>query len=728
MRPLAAFACALLALCAPLAAGDHAKDVERLLEGVQLMPPAGYPGWIAIVGAEAFPVVVGREGDYDQAVVAAAEHGSGRIVLFGHNGYAAPGSWDGGDGWKLLENCVRWATRNERTKPRVGVWNNAPMAEALTKHGLQGESFGDFARLDKGLKFDALLFSPWDFAPEHAEKLAKYVKGGGAILCGETGWGWSQYNGAMAKNGGNKLFGPMGLVFSDGIAHGRGADGFRILRDPSPWLNAQTALDALLAKDPPPGFGPKESRQAAWSVSQAMRLLPENDKLLRPRFAKLRGRPPVVPSPEQPLRASSTLDRILLGLQIEEAFALPAIKVKALPAAASFPGPVDGAAPRITKLDTVNAAIHDWRSTGLYAAPGELVEITLPPEHVKQGWRVQLGAHVDDTAHHGDWLRAPRVAGSWPLDEATTKVASAFGGLVYLLPGDKAGGSVQVKIRGALEAPRFVAGKTAGDEWARQRALAGPWAEIETSSIVLTVPAHEIRELGDPEALAAKWDAALGALADLAGLSARARPERFVVDVQTSNGGAHAGYPCAAPLEAAPLLLDPSRWRGEAMGAFRELARNHQSPYWTFEGSGEALTTFFALRALEVSSGKAVDDEPAYLQGSRDERWKNHVSEHEASFDRWKNDASLAILLWIDVQQEYGWEPFEKVFREFRAQKEHEKAKTDDEKRDQWLVRLSRACNADLGFLFAAWGVPVSDAARAALNGLRPWEPENRRG
>lgn len=728
MRLLAAIVCALVALNAPLAAGDHAKDVERLLEGVQVMPPAGYPGWIAIVGADAFPVVVGREGDYDHAVVAAADYGGGRIVLFGHNGYAAPGSWDGGDGWKLLENCIRWATRNERTKPRVGVWNNAPMAEALVKHGLQGESFGDFARLDKGLKFDALLFSPWDFAPEHAEKLAKFVKGGGAILCGETGWGWSQYNGAMTGNGGNKLFGPMGLVFSDGIAHGRGDNGFRILRDPSPWLNAQTALDALIAKEPPPGFGPKESRQAAWSVAQAMRLLPESDKLLRPRFAKLRGRAAPAPSPEQPLRSSSTLDRILLTLQIEESFALPAIKVKALPAAASFPGPVDASAPRIIKLDAVNASLHDWRSTGLYAAPGELVEITLPPEQVKQGWRVQIGSHVDDIAHQGEWRRAPRVVASWPLDEPTTKAASGFGGLVYLLPGEKAAGQVQIKVRGAVEAPRFVRGKTSKDDWARQRLLAGPWAEIETASIVLTVPSHLVRDIDDPETLAAKWDAALAACADFTGLSARSRPERFVVDTQPRDGGSHAGYPCVAPLDAADVLLDAERWKGEAFGLFRELARDHLPSEWTFEGAGDALQQLCALRMLEAGCGKAVDDDPRNLQGSRDERWKDHVQNHDASFERWKNDSSLALALFVDVQQEYGWAPFETALREFRGLKDHEKAKTDEEKRDQWLVRLSRACNADLGFLFAAWGVPVTDAARASLSGLRPWEPENRRG
>ncbi len=722
----AARACILLAAGAPAWAGGHDKDIQRMLDGVKLMPPAGYPGWIAVVGPEAFPVVVGREDGLDLPVIAAAEHGAGRVVLFGHNGYLGADSWNGGDGWRLLENCIRWATRNERGKPRVGVWHNPGMAEALSKRGMAGESFGDFARLEKGLKFDALMFTPWNFAPEQLELLSKYVKSGGAILCGETGWGWSQYNGRMTGNGGNWLFGPMGLVFSDGIAHGRGADGFPIHADPSPWCNAQSALDALTAKEPPEGFGEAQVRQATWTIAQAVRLLPDTDKLLRPRLAKLRGRPPAVPTPDAPLHASNTLDRIILSLQVEEAFAAPATKVKALPAARAFPGLPEEGAPRVTKVEAINASIHDWRGTGLMAAAGDLVEVTLPAEHVKQGWRVQIGCHVDDISHHGEWRRAPRVVGSWPLDEATTKVVSPFGGLVYILPGEKASGPAQVKVRGAVEAPRFVLGRTTKEEWTRQRALPGAWAEVEAPSIILGVPASEVRAIEDMQPIAAKWEEVLRACADLAGLAVRERPERIVVDVQTRAGDIHAGHPIVCVLDAAPMLLDPSRWKAEGWRTFNELGKNHQSGDWAFDGANEATCNLFALYALEQACGKAVDDDERFLQGARDARWKDHVENHEASFQRWKEDPSLALLLYVDVQQEFGWDPFKKAFREYRSLKDHERPKNDDEKRDQWLVRLSRACDADLSFLFSAWGVPVSDAARGAAAALKPWRPQNR--
>ena len=42
------------------------------------------------------------------------------------------------------------------------------------------------------------------------------------------------------------------------------------------------------------------------------------------------------------------------------------------------------------------------------------------------------------------------------------------------------------------------------------------------------------------------------------------------------------------------------------------------------------------------------------------------------------------------------------------------KPKTDAEKWDTFATVLSDAADADLGAVFAAWGVPVGEAARAA--------------
>ena len=77
--------------------------------------------------------------------------------------------------------------------------------------------------------------------------------------------------------------------------------------------------------------------------------------------------------------------------------------------------------------------------------------------------------------------------------------------------------------------------------------------------------------------------------------------------------------------------------------------------------------------------------------------------------------------MYIQLQQAFGWEPFKKVFAEYRQLPQSERPKNDAEKRDQWMVRFSRAVGKDLGPFFVAWGVPVSAAARASLADLPAW-------
>ena len=50
-----------------------------------------------------------------------------------------------------------------------------------------------------------------------------------------------------------------------------------------------------------------------------------------------------------------------------------------------------------------------------------------------------------------------------------------------------------------------------------------------------------------------------------------------------------------------------------------------------------------------------------------------------------------------------------------------EQPKSEQEKRDQWMTRFSRAVGKDLGPFFERWGVPVSAEARATLSDLPKW-------
>ena len=94
-----------------------------------------------------------------------------------------------------------------------------------------------------------------------------------------------------------------------------------------------------------------------------------------------------------------------------------------------------------------------------------------------------------------------------------------------------------------------------------------------------------------------------------------------------------------------------------------------------------------------------------------------------APFEEWKQDAFLAPMMSIQVYEAFGSEPFKAGFAEYVRLPDGERPKSDDEKRDQWLARLSKATGKNLGPFFRAWGVPTSEGARASVANLPPWMP-----
>ena len=81
--------------------------------------------------------------------------------------------------------------------------------------------------------------------------------------------------------------------------------------------------------------------------------------------------------------------------------------------------------------------------------------------------------------------------------------------------------------------------------------------------------------------------------------------------------------------------------------------------------------------------------------------------------------------MYSQLQRAFGWELFVHAFAEYRDLPEQQRPKTDAEKRDQWLLRASRSVDRDLGPFFEAWGLPVSEQARAAVASLDDWMPED---
>lgn len=724
-------ACGLVLGLWPGEAGAQTADQAILRQGVTEIAAPGVPGPVAVFGPQAFAVIVGRSGKSLAApVVAASRLGQGKIVAFGHPSYLDADALGTADTGVLVQNAVRWLARQGQTL-RVGVRQRPDLAAYLRAQGIAVDTLDGSHWTDK-IKNETVVSCPLaDLPPQETAALDRYLRGGGGLLAAELGWGWLQLNPGktLTQHGGNRLLAQAGLLWTDGTLDRTSAKGFLADAPPAAVFNASSALDAVLADN----AEPSEASQAVETTLLAARTLPPDDKILLPRLETVRKQHEADPALAlaQPITQKEPLDRLLLTLEVQRAMHLPVGQVQALPAAATFPGAVSATAPRVTHTIVIDTRIPDWHSTGLYAAPGETVTVTVPRDAARLGLEVRIGAHTDTLWQLTKWERAPEITRTFPIHAESTLAANAFGGLLYVVvPKDCKAGKISVTISHAVVAPYFVRGQTDLAAWQSTIHNApAPWAELQGNNVILTVPSSVVRSLDDPEALMALWDHILNGYADFAGISRhRARPERYCTDKQISVGYMHNGYPIMTGLDVAAdfvnahTILTNGNGKTKSWGFFHEMGHNHQQGDWTFDGTGEVTNNVFALYILDTVCGVTVHTHPALEPEARHARLQKYVDEG-AKFEQWKSDPFLALTMYVELKEGFGWDAYKKVFAEYRRLADSERPKTDEEKRDQWMVRFSKTVGRNLGPFFQAWGVPTSPEARASIADLPAWMP-----
>lgn len=496
-----------------------------------------------------------------------------------------------------------------------------------------------------------------------------------------------------------------------------------------------TALETLLAYAPTNGVPEGELvRNAEKRLLQSMADVVQKGGATAKRLAELHAAraKDLVPTTQKPIRSRDPLARVLVRFDDERAATADPHAITAHPAAEHFPGRVaEGAVPEPAGL-TLDLRTPGRRSLGLYAPPGAAITVVLGDgkQTPKKGMRLRIGAHSDDIRRRDDWPRMPRITRTFSVDRAQMHIACAFGGLLYLELEEGLEGQLDVQVDGCVRAPLFVLGETDPQVWREVvRAYPAPWAEFATDKVVLTVPSERVRRIDDPTAVLTFWNTLLDNAADLGARSReRKRPERYVADVEISNGYMHAGHPIMTHLDAALDMVEEQRLRRGPWGLLHELGHNHQRKDWTFAGTGEVTCNLFSLYLCETQCGVSHDK----AWGGNLARAKLCLPELLAAGKKpWqegpdgKPDLALRLLMYAQLQQAFGWELFTHVFAEYRDLSDDERPKTDAEKRDQWLVRASRSVDRDLGPFFEAWGLPVSEQARAQVAALEDWMPSD---
>lgn len=697
------------------------EDQSALTEGVETIATAGTPGPLSVYGERAFAVVAGRqEGGSLLPVIAAARWEQGRVVAIGHGGMLGDGALGNAGTRRFVLNTVGWLGKVER--PRVEVIANPKLAKVLSYAGHRVHQ-SQALEAKWLMETDVLVIDAHHLRDEDLEPVRRFIVQGGGMLTAGLGWGWLQLHPGktILEHPGNRLLRDAGFAWIDGTLETTAAAAFKVERLP-PAIHAQAAFDALCATPERPAAPMGDEAQACAAVTAAVRVMPEDAPLfLASRQLLERRERDLDVSEAAPLKPRDGVRRALLALQIELEQRSKPEEVRAHPSAGAFPGAVPPDAPRVARTVSIDLSTPGWHSTGLYAPAGAV--LTVHTEGPTQGASLRIGCHTDRLWHLKEWKRVPDITRAWALNDGEARVASAFGGLVYIETTGASTGQLTVTVAGVVEAPRFVLGVTTNEDWLKIREAPGPWGELESGKVIVSVPSGHLRTLDDPAPVLRQWDRISDAHATLATIPIQPRrPHRFVADIQISAGYMHSGYPIMTHLDAAEDMVRVERLSRGCWGLLHELGHNHQEDEWTFDGTGEVTCNLFALHAIDTVCSPAAGDR-GHPAVNRPPSLDAYLATG-AKFDQWQRDPFLALHMYVQLQQAFGWETFERVFAEYRTLSSEQRPRDDGAKRDQWMVRFSRACGKNLGPFFQAWGVPTSEAARSSIDDLPEWMPE----
>ena len=131
----------------------------------------------------------------------------------------------------------------------------------------------------------------------------------------------------------------------------------------------------------------------------------------------------------------------------------------------------------------------------------------------------------------------------------------------------------------------------------------------------------------------------------------------------------HAGYPLMTQMDVVDVIVDKelllTNKHGGTWGFYHEIGHNHQSGDWTFSGTSEVTVNLFTLYVYDKVY--QLSEPRPKLYGESRKKMIGSYMEGGADFNAWKRDPFLALLMYMQLQEAFGWEPFKRVFTEYLA-------------------------------------------------------------
>lgn len=390
-------------------------------------------------------------------------------------------------------------------------------------------------------------------------------------------------------------------------------------------------------------------------------------------------------------------------------------------------------------------------STGLYAAPGELITIDVPAGEYSLS--AQIGAWTDNLSSLQSPPRDPVIFTRTQLAPGRNYLRNLYGGHIYIFAGRPIETPVDLVVSGAVKSPDFVLGQTTNEEWmtAVQNSCV-PWLELRSNNIIFVVPKEyvQLRPIADPTAAMTEWDNIIkldyyaweGLEEHPANPLDKAPllPWRVVLDIKPVVGYGHNGYPVVAQNDYSwfdgignvALINGGGNW-----GYYHELGHNNQqTTYWSWSSLGETSNNLFAFKvahrlmdqvpeawppkhpALATSIPNALafalDDNASKDFDGADSRINDpfaRLTPFVQIFDKIPAD-------WGYAGQPDGWGFMGELYK--RARSAQRISLTDQDKHDFVYEAICDYTHYDWQFFFKAWGIRISNISLDKMSAKYP--------
>ena len=690
---------------------------DAILAGVTHLANPGSPGHMVVWGPTAQVIASYRGQDESDPAVAAATMGAGRIIALPDHQWLNMDNYqsDASTG-NLFRNGLTWLTEGSTDKAIKIVTLNSDSSDWLASDGFTNvvnSSHGKLAAdLNRGGPDEADVLVTWPGSnPSQAviDEIVAFTKAGGGLFICDYGVGYDWWWGKEGPDiPGNLILRDAGIGFVPVRSHSSGEQ--RLSR-----ASHQITVDEVIRQIAAPAdYSQAEKDRTARVYDALNRVLADNDTLqarLDTVFATQLAS--LIPTPATPV--SDSLEKALLNQEGLILQGQPVTEMSAHRAAL----PVDEAAPRIHSHFTLAPPAQGHLSrlidTGLYAAPGEIVEVVVPAPLVGIGLQVRIG-HLRTDTDDTNYLTMPYQQLTFEIGQTEIQVGSPHGGLImFNAPaGTQWTGDQNIEVNGAVQAPYFVLGQTTNDDWVNGiRDRGTPFGVLASESTVLVIESEQwLRTLADPHEVMTIYNNIIPGIVEFYDYEP-GRELRIHHDYQPAGGV--SAFPLSYKVEMNITDSYLLTITGEPL-TMHEHGHHADSNQIIFHQFGETSPNLGGKYVQQTYSNFSWKQETGvgrvnnYLFTQTDQLW-DHGNHYKVDVKGTPFDSIAEI---------FGWESLKNVVHAITGLPSNE-TNTDQNRLDQWLIQIGNETGRDVSPFLELWQLTFSASAKAAVDELPAW-------